>query len=55
MPGARRSALGDSPTVTCPIREFSKKVSDQARPEVDEDNVPELLDRICRQHSVTFA
>jgi hypothetical protein len=47
-------ALGNSPTVTCPIREMSKKAAEKPRPGVEQDDVPEFLDAICRQHSVTF-
>ncbi|WP_157155925.1 hypothetical protein [Diaminobutyricimonas sp. LJ205] len=50
----RCPALGDSPTVTCPLRELSKKAADQARPHVDKDDLPEVLDRICKQQSVSF-
>ena len=47
-------ALGNSPTVTCPVREMSKKAADKPRPGVNPEDVPEFLDDICRQHSVTF-
>lgn len=52
----RCPALGPSPTVTCPLRELLKTVAKKPRPEVETDNIPpeELLDKICRQHSVTF-
>jgi len=47
-------ALGNSPTVTCPVREISTKAADKPRPGVDPEDVPEFLDNICTQHSVTF-
>lgn len=47
-------ALGNSPTVTCPIREMSKKAAKKPRPGVNPEDVPEFLDDICKQHSVTF-
>ncbi len=47
-------ALGPSPTVTCPIRELARNAAKKERPSVAEDDVPDFLDRICRQHSVTF-
>ena len=50
----RCPALGDSPTVTCPLRELSKKAANQERPAVEQDDIPEFLDRICKQHSVSF-
>jgi hypothetical protein len=50
----RCPALGDSPTVTCPIRELSKKAADRPRAEVEGDDIPAILDRICKQHSVSF-
>jgi hypothetical protein len=50
----RCPALGDSPTVTCPLRELSKKAANVERPGVDQADIPEFLDRICKQHSVSF-
>lgn len=50
----RCPALGDSPTVTCPLRELSRKAVDKPRPGVEKDDLPEFLDRICKQHSVSF-
>jgi len=47
-------ALGDSPTVTCPLRELSKKAIDKERPGVENDDLPDFMDRICKQHSVSF-
>ena len=47
-------ALGASPTVVCPIREMMKTAAKKARPEVDEQDIPAELDRICKQHSVSF-
>lgn len=47
-------ALGNSPTVTCPVREMSKKAADKPRPGVNPEDVPEFLDKICKQHSVQF-
>jgi len=46
--------LGDSPTITCPLRELSKKASSQERPDVEQNDTPEFLDRICQKHSVLF-
>jgi hypothetical protein len=48
------TALGDSPTVTCPLRELSTKAANQERPAVEKADIPEFLDRICQQHSVSF-
>ena len=48
------TALGDSPTVTCPLRELSTKAANQERPAVEQGDLPEFLDRICKQHSVSF-
>ena len=48
-------ALGDSPTVTCPLRELAKKAAQKPRPGVEKQDLPEFLDKICRQHSVTFS
>lgn len=48
-------ALGASPTVVCPIREMRATAAKKARPEIDPDDVPAVLDRICQQHSVSFA
>jgi hypothetical protein len=42
------------PTVTCPLRELSKKAANQERPAVEQADIPEFLDRICQQHSVSF-
>lgn len=50
----RCPALGPSPTVTCPLRELLKTVTDKARPAVDGDDVPDFADKICTQHSVSF-
>lgn len=47
-------ALGPSPTVVCPLRELMKTAAKKVRPEVDETDIPAKLDRICRQHSVSF-
>lgn len=48
-------ALGASPTVVCPIREMLANATKKARPEIDPDDIPAELDRICQQHSVSFA
>jgi hypothetical protein len=48
-------ALGDSPTVTCPLRELAKKAANKPRPGVEKQDLPEFFDKICRQHSVTFS
>ncbi|ASD21702.1 hypothetical protein B7495_06015 [Cryobacterium sp. LW097] len=50
----RCPALGPSPTVTCPLRELLKTVTDKTRPAVDEENLPDFADKICSQHSVSF-
>ena len=50
----RCPAIGPSPTVTCPLRELLKTVTDKPRPAVDGDDVPDFADTICRQHSVSF-
>jgi hypothetical protein len=50
----RCPAFGDSPTVTCPLRELSKRAANQGRPRVEQADIPEFLDRICQQHSVSF-
>lgn len=47
-------ALGNSPTVTCPIRELAKEAADKPRPGVASEDLPDFLDKICKQHSVTF-
>lgn len=48
----RCPALGPSPSVTCPLRELIA-TSKQLRT-VDKENVPDFLDKICTQHSVSF-
>ena len=50
----RCPALGPSPTVTCPLRELLKTVTDKARPAVDGADLPDFADKICAQHSVSF-
>jgi hypothetical protein len=50
----RCPALGPSPTVTCPLRELLKTVTDKTRPAVDNENLPDFADKICSQHSVSF-
>jgi hypothetical protein len=50
----RCPALGPSPTVTCPLRELLKTVTDKTRPAVDVENLPDFADKICSQHSVSF-
>ena len=50
----RCPALGPSPTVTCPLRELLKTVTDKVRPAVDGENLPDFADKICSQHSVSF-
>lgn len=50
----RCPALSDSLTVTCPLRELSKKTANQERPGIELDDVPEFLDRICQPHSMSF-
>ena len=47
-------ALGPSPTVTCALREFAKSIAKKERPSVDEADIPDFLDKICIQHSVSF-
>jgi hypothetical protein len=52
-------ALGPSPTVVCPIREMilskaANKVANKERPSVDDEDTPDVLDKICKQHSVSF-
>ncbi|MCU1471005.1 MAG: hypothetical protein JWQ39_2154 [Glaciihabitans sp.] len=47
-------ALGDSPTVTCPLRELSKNAIDKERTAIEEENLPSFMDKICKQHSVSF-
>tara|TARA_R110002051_G_scaffold325547_1_gene428754 strand:- start:280 stop:2193 length:1914 start_codon:yes stop_codon:yes gene_type:complete len=47
-------ALGASPTVVCPIREMMKTAAKKSRPEIEHDDIPAELDRICKQHSVSF-
>jgi hypothetical protein len=47
-------ALGDSPTVTCPLRELSKNAVDKERTAIEEDDLPSFMDKICKQHSVSF-
>ena len=48
-------AAGNSPTVVCPIREMAKNAVNKPRPHVSEDDLPEFLDRICTQHSVSIS
>ena len=50
----RCPALGPSPTVTCPLRELLKTVTDKVRPAVDGEDLPDFADKICSQHSVSF-
>ena len=50
----RCPALGPSPTVTCPLRELLKTVTDKTRPAVDGEDLPDFADKICSQHSVSF-
>jgi hypothetical protein len=50
----RCPALGPSPTVTCPLRELLKTVTDKERLGVDPADVPDFPDKICQQHSVSF-
>ncbi len=54
--GCRRGChvLSDSPSVACPLRELSKKAANQERPGIEQDDIPEFLDRVCQQHSVSF-
>ena len=55
-------ARGKSPTVTCPVFELLMKkegkplptVTDKVRPRVEEEDAPEFLPDICRQHSVSL-
>lgn len=55
-------ARGKSPTVTCPLYELLMerdnkalpKVADKERPRVEEEDVPEFVPEICRQHSVSM-
>jgi hypothetical protein len=50
----RCPALGPSPTVTCPLRELLKTVTNKVRPAVDGEDFPDFADKICTQHSVSF-
>ena len=50
----RCPALAASPTVTCPLRELLKTVTDKIRPAVDVEDLPDFADKICSQHSVSF-
>jgi hypothetical protein len=45
-------ALGPSPTVTCPLRELLK--TKKVLPAVDGADLPDVADKICAQHSVSF-
>jgi hypothetical protein len=47
-------ARGISPTVTCPLIEMAKNAADKQRPGVAETDLPDFLDKICQQHSVSF-
>ncbi|WP_223694851.1 hypothetical protein [Leifsonia poae] len=49
-------ALGNAPTVTCPLRELAEKASKKRRPSIDaEDLIPATLrDTICSKHSASF-
>ncbi|MFE4951093.1 hypothetical protein ACFQ9V_13405 [Leifsonia sp. NPDC056665] len=49
-------ALGNAPTVICPLRELAKKAANKSRPTIDEEDItPEQLqDKICAQHSASF-
>jgi len=48
-------ALGQSPTVTCPLRELLKERASRTLPAVDPEDLPDVVDKICAQHSVSFA
>lgn len=51
----RCPALGPSPSVTCPLREFLKTAAPRPRPHVEPESVEEeFLDTICRKHSASF-
>ncbi|QIZ98093.1 hypothetical protein [Leifsonia sp. PS1209] len=49
-------ALGNAPTVTCPLRELVKKAAKKSRPAIDEEDlIPAAVrDTICSKHSATF-
>ena len=47
-------ALGMSPTVTCPLRELLNERASRTLPEVAAEDLPDIVDKICRQHSVSF-
>jgi len=47
-------ALGKSPTVTCPLRELLNERASRTLPEVAKEDLPDVLDKICQQHSVSF-
>jgi hypothetical protein len=47
-------AIGPSPTVTCPLRELLKTATPRERPAVHGADVPDFVDKICKQHSASF-
>lgn len=47
-------AAGKSPTVTCPLKELHSGAADIARPEIEEENLPEHPDRVCTKTCVTI-
>jgi hypothetical protein len=51
----RCPAIGKSPTVTCPLRELLVERASRTLVEVAEEDLPDIVDKICQQHSVSFA
>ena len=49
-------ALGNAPTVTCPLRELAKKAANKSRPAIEEEDlIPAAVrDTICSKHSAAF-
>jgi hypothetical protein len=47
-------AVGPSPTVTCPLRDFAVARAKKEFVNIDEANLPEFVGKICRQGSVSF-
>ena len=47
-------AVGPSPTVTCPLRDFALARVKKELPNIDEADLPEAVGKICTQGSVSF-
>lgn len=47
-------AVGPSPTVTCPLRDFAVARAKKELPDIDEADLPEMVGKICTQGSVSF-